>query len=52
MTNANKISYLWRGAFSNGEIHALHAEAFQTRLYDESEWGCPTSGLARPTGEF
>jgi GNAT superfamily N-acetyltransferase len=31
-------TYSWRGAFSNEEIHLLHAEAFETRLYDESEW--------------
>jgi hypothetical protein len=31
-------TYWWRGAFSNEEVHALHAEAFETRLYDESEW--------------
>lgn len=30
--------FSWRGAFSNEEIHRLHAEAFETRLYDESEW--------------
>jgi GNAT superfamily N-acetyltransferase len=30
--------FQWRGPFSNPEIHRLHAEAFQTRLYDESEW--------------
>jgi len=28
----------WRGAFSNAEVNALHAEAFGTRVYDESEW--------------
>ncbi|MFM2073679.1 MAG: hypothetical protein RLZZ623_3943 [Actinomycetota bacterium] len=32
------ITYHWRGAFSNGEINALHAEAFGTRVFDESEW--------------
>jgi GNAT superfamily N-acetyltransferase len=32
------INYSWRGRFSNPEVHALHAEAFETRLYDESEW--------------
>jgi GNAT superfamily N-acetyltransferase len=32
------ITYEWRGAFTNTEIHALHAEAFETRLFDESEW--------------
>ena len=32
------ITYVWRAPFSNGEIHALHAAAFETRLFDESEW--------------
>jgi GNAT superfamily N-acetyltransferase len=30
--------YEWRGAFTNPEINALHAEAFGTRVFDESEW--------------
>ena len=32
------VTLLWRGAFTNEEVNALHAEAFETRLYDESEW--------------
>lgn len=28
----------WRGPFANLEVNRLHAEAFQTRLFDESEW--------------
>jgi GNAT superfamily N-acetyltransferase len=32
------LEYSWRGDFSNAEMNALHAEAFETRLYDESEW--------------
>jgi len=28
----------WRGSFSNAEVNALHAEAFGTSVYDESEW--------------
>jgi GNAT superfamily N-acetyltransferase len=32
------IEYIWRGDFSNTEMNALHAEAFETRVYDESEW--------------
>jgi GNAT superfamily N-acetyltransferase len=32
------IDYEWRGAFTNVEANALHAEAFETRTYDESEW--------------
>lgn len=30
--------YRWRGQFTNREVNALHAEAFDTRVYDESEW--------------
>lgn len=36
------ISYEWRGEFSNAEVNALHAEAFGTRVYDESEWNWAT----------
>ncbi len=32
------IEYVWRGDFSNAEMNALHADAFETRVYDESEW--------------
>jgi GNAT superfamily N-acetyltransferase len=32
------ITYAWRGPFTNREIHALHSTAFETRLFDESEW--------------
>ena len=32
------VTLLWRAAFTNAEVNALHAEAFQTQLYDESEW--------------
>jgi len=31
-------SYCWRGSFENGEVNALHAEAFRTRLYADDEW--------------
>jgi GNAT superfamily N-acetyltransferase len=31
-------NFQWRGEFTNAEVNALHAEAFQTRLFDESEW--------------
>jgi GNAT superfamily N-acetyltransferase len=30
--------YEWRGAFTNQEVNALHAEAFNTRVFGESEW--------------
>jgi GNAT superfamily N-acetyltransferase len=32
------ITYEWRGAFTNAEVNRLHAEAFETRVFDESEW--------------
>lgn len=32
------ITYEWRGSFTNEEVNALHAEAFDTRVFDESEW--------------
>lgn len=32
------ITFEWRGHFDNGEVNALHAEAFDTRVFDESEW--------------
>lgn len=32
------VMYQWRGAFTNDEVNALHAEAFGTRVYDESQW--------------
>lgn len=28
----------WRGEFTNREVNALHAEAFGTKVYDESAW--------------
>jgi GNAT superfamily N-acetyltransferase len=32
------ISYRWRGDFDSTELNELHAEAFETRVYDETEW--------------
>lgn len=32
------MTYEWREPFTNVEIHRLHAAAFETRLFDESEW--------------
>ena len=32
------ITFQWRGAFTNAEVNALHAEAFETPVFDESEW--------------
>jgi len=31
------IAYHWRGAFENGELNALHAEAFEHRVL-EDDW--------------
>jgi GNAT superfamily N-acetyltransferase len=31
------IEYEWRGAFDNDEFHVLHAEAFETRIFDD-DW--------------
>jgi GNAT superfamily N-acetyltransferase len=36
--HAVPVSYQWRGQFGNAEVNALHADAFETRVYDESEW--------------
>jgi GNAT superfamily N-acetyltransferase len=32
------ITVEWRGAVRSDELNALHAEAFETRVYDETEW--------------
>jgi GNAT superfamily N-acetyltransferase len=32
------VIYGWRGGFTNHEVNALHAEAFETRVFDDSEW--------------
>ena len=54
------ITYTWREPFTNPEIHALHAAAFKTRLFDESEWDWVTQTdryslgwvVARDGGQF
>src|SRR5580658_9882759 len=28
----------WRGAFTNGEVNSLHAEAFGTKVFCDAEW--------------
>src|SRR5258708_6563683 len=40
--------FTWRGGFTNAERNALHAEAFQTKVFDESEWnwGWPGARMA------
>lgn len=32
------VTYEWRGGFTNTEVNALHAEAFETRVFDDTEW--------------
>jgi GNAT superfamily N-acetyltransferase len=32
------VTYEWRGPFDNVELNELHAEAFETRVFDETEW--------------
>jgi GNAT superfamily N-acetyltransferase len=32
------VTYEWRGDLRNGEVNGLHAEAFETRVFDDSEW--------------
>lgn len=32
------VTYEWRGPFDNVELNELHAEAFETRVFDEAEW--------------
>jgi GNAT superfamily N-acetyltransferase len=42
MDNADQIQFLWRGDFSNTEVNALHAEAFETRVFSDEEWAWRT----------
>ena len=32
------VTYEWGGEFSNDEVNALHAEAFETRVFTVEEW--------------
>jgi GNAT superfamily N-acetyltransferase len=32
------ITYEWRGDFTTAEVNRLHAEAFETRVFDNAEW--------------
>lgn len=32
------VEYSWRGPFSSAEVNRLHAEAFETRVFADSEW--------------
>jgi GNAT superfamily N-acetyltransferase len=35
---AVRTTYEWRGLFTNQEVNALHAEAFNTALFSDAEW--------------
>jgi GNAT superfamily N-acetyltransferase len=35
---ATQIAFAWRGDFETDEVNRLHAEAFDTRLFDAGEW--------------
>jgi GNAT superfamily N-acetyltransferase len=32
------LQLVWRGTFTNKEVNALHAEAFDTRVFGDDEW--------------
>jgi hypothetical protein len=32
------VMYAWRGGVTSTELNALHADAFQTRLYTDDGW--------------
>src|SRR5437867_12056384 len=32
------ILYAWRADVTNAELNALHAEAFETQVFDDTEW--------------
>jgi predicted N-acetyltransferase YhbS len=32
------VTTTWRGDFTNREANELHAEAFETRVFDDAEW--------------
>ena len=32
------VAYAWRGEVDSGELNALHAEAFETRVFGDDEW--------------
>ncbi|MET0832143.1 MAG: GNAT family N-acetyltransferase [Acidimicrobiia bacterium] len=38
MQPPDPATFSWLGDFTNAEVNALHAEAFQTRLFDDTEW--------------
>jgi GNAT superfamily N-acetyltransferase len=36
--DTSPVAHRWRGAFTTAEVNSLHAEAFGTRVFEESEW--------------
>lgn len=34
----NDVQYVWRGDFTSSEANQLHADAFDHRVYEDSEW--------------
>jgi GNAT superfamily N-acetyltransferase len=36
--DAEPVELAWRGAFTNREVNALHAEAFETDVFGDDEW--------------
>ena len=32
------VAYTWRGDVTSAELNVLHAEAFETRAYEDDEW--------------
>lgn len=43
------ITYTWRGDVDNVEMNRLHADAFETRVFDGTEWNWKEQ-LRRPPG--
>lgn len=38
VTTSHETVFVWRGRFTNPEVNLLHAEAFNTRIFDEWDW--------------
>jgi GNAT superfamily N-acetyltransferase len=38
MGEMHDTRFEWRGTFTSSELNALHAEAFETRIYGDDEW--------------
>ena len=34
----HEVRIAWRGVLANAEVNELHAEAFKTRVFEETEW--------------